>query len=118
MMIIAPRSRLTRSVMTSRVVYVALGSLYVALLAVGMSRADRDKFRDFMREPSPERLADMMSDPAVMTAGWVHYLAFDLYVGRAIWQESVDADRPARLPLVLTMLAGPSGLLLHIVRRT
>lgn len=57
-----------------------------------------------------------MSDP-VLLAGWVHYLAFDLFVG--IWiAERADAlgiHRLLQAPvLVATFLFGPIGLLLHV----
>jgi len=56
--------------------------------------------------------------PGVLTAGWLHYLAFDLFVGAWI------ADRAARLGiswwwiapiLVLTFLLGPVGWLAYLV---
>jgi hypothetical protein len=54
------------------------------------------------------------SDP-VLLAGWVHYLAFDLFVG--VWlAERLDAQRIARplqaLVLVTTFMFGPLGYLL------
>jgi hypothetical protein len=62
-------------------------------------------------------LADVMllfTNPAVALAGWLHYLAFDLFVGA--WE--VRTARRAAIPhllvlpcLVLTFLFGPIGLL-------
>jgi hypothetical protein len=54
------------------------------------------------------------NDP-VLLAGWVHYLAFDLFVG--VWlAERLDAQRIARplqaLVLVTTFMFGPLGYLL------
>lgn len=54
------------------------------------------------------------------TVGWIHYLAFDLFVG--LWIAK-DADaknfhRLVQLPiLLLTFLAGPVGLLTYLVVR-
>lgn len=53
--------------------------------------------------------------------GWIHYLAFDLFVGS--W---IVADAPARrvphwlvLPcLLLTLMAGPVGLLTYLLLRS
>ena len=59
------------------------------------------------------------SDPGLL-AGWIHYLAFDLFTG--LWI-SKDADhkgfgRPTQLPfLILTCFVGPVGLLLWLVVR-
>lgn len=57
------------------------------------------------------------SDP-VLVAGWVHYLAFDLFVG--IWiAEQADAlglSRWLQAPiLVATFLLGPLGLLVFLL---
>jgi hypothetical protein len=47
-------------------------------------------------------------------AGWIHYLAFDLFIGSRIARESAELDLP-RWPLVallpLTFLLGPAGYL-------
>jgi hypothetical protein len=62
----------------------------------------------------------LFDDPAVLLAGWVHYLAFDLFIGS--W-EVRDAQRLA-LPhllvvpcLLLTLLFGPVGFLSYLVVR-
>lgn len=55
-----------------------------------------------------------------LTVGWIHYLAFDLFVGLWIARDA-DAKRFARLvqaPVLLaTFLAGPLGLLLWLAIR-
>lgn len=55
------------------------------------------------------------SDP-VLVLGWVHYLAFDLFVG--LWiAEKADAARVSRLLqaplLLLTFMFGPAGLVAY-----
>ncbi len=58
------------------------------------------------------------ADPALRLLGWVHYLAFDLWVGT--W-EAEEANRIGLphgfllLSLVLTFLLGPVGLLTFMV---
>lgn len=63
-------------------------------------------------------LADVMklfTTPEIVLAGWVHYLAFDLFVGA--WE--VRTARRERIPfllvvpcLALTFMFGPAGLLM------
>lgn len=62
----------------------------------------------------------LFSQPWVLLAGWIHYLAFDLVVGG--W-EARDA-RVSGVPhlllvpcLLLTFMFGPAGLLLYVVVR-
>ena len=57
----------------------------------------------------------------MLVAGWVHYLAFDLFVGS--WE--VRDARESGVPhvfvvpaLALTFLFGPAGLLLYFLTRT
>jgi hypothetical protein len=64
-----------------------------------------------------DSLANVMalfSNPAVALAGWVHYLAFDLFVGAWITRTARAEAIPHLLILpclVLTFLFGPAGFL-------
>lgn len=68
---------------------------------------------------SLDGVASLFSSRGLLLAGWVHYLAFDLWVGR--WQVDTLATSPAfgwavRISaigcLLMTFLFGPIGLLL------
>jgi Domain of unknown function (DUF4281) len=66
-------------------------------------------------------IARLFSNPAAALIGWVHYLAFDLWVGA--W-EVEDAEK-RRIPhalllpcLFLTFMVGPIGLLAYLALRT
>jgi hypothetical protein len=112
-MIFAPRARFTRSLLDrTPALFVALGVGYDVLLGSGIVRSGR--MIDF-REPDAVRAA--LSVPDTFLAGWAHYIAFDLFVGRWIWQDALHEGRTARLALLLTWLAGPAGLSLHLLRR-
>ena len=59
-----------------------------------------------------------MAVPALLTAGWLHYLAFDLFVGAWIAERAAALGLPhlVVLPLLaLTFLFGPAGLLAFAV---
>ena len=66
-------------------------------------------------------VAAFFSNRALLLLGWVHYLAFDLFVGS--W-EAEEADRlgmPRHLLiacLLLTFLLGPLGLLAFLAARS
>jgi hypothetical protein len=58
--------------------------------------------------------------PGVLAAGWVHYLAFDLFVGAWIAERSAALGLPHWLVvpvLLLTFLFGPAGLLAFVLLR-
>lgn len=112
-MILFPRSPLTaRIVRLATPMYAVLGVAYTALLGTAALSSDgeRPRFDD------PDSLRAGLSNPTAFLAGWTHYLAFDLYVGRHIWAEALERDRTDRIPLFLTWMAGPLGLTLHLAR--
>jgi hypothetical protein len=56
--------------------------------------------------------------PAVALAGWVHYLAFDLFVGGVIARQAdeIGLSRLIQAPiLLLTFMFGPLGYLLFML---
>jgi hypothetical protein len=66
-------------------------------------------------------VAALFQKPELLLAGWIHYLAFDLFIGA--W-ETRDAQRSG-LPhlvvipcLVMTFMLGPIGLLFYFAIRT
>ncbi len=100
---------------TGTIVPIVFALLYVAILSVRLGRGAGD-FN------SLAGVAALFSDPWMLLAGWVHYLAFDLLTG--VW-ETRDAARRG-IPhwmvvpcLFLTFMLGPAGWLLYqIVRAT
>jgi len=112
-MILFPRSKLTAQlVRLATPMYAALGVAYTALLGRAVLSGDGDP----PRFDDPDSLRAGLSNPTAFLAGWTHYLVFDLYVGRHIWAEALERDRTDRIPLLLTWMAGPLGLTLHLAR--
>ena len=67
----------------------------------------------------PGLRALFMSDGGIVL-GWTHYLAFDLFVGQWIARDADNKGfhRLVQLPfLLVTLMAGPIGLLLWLVVR-
>jgi hypothetical protein len=71
-------------------------------------------------DPSPVGVALLLGSPVGAAAGWAHFIAFDLFVGRWMY---LDARERGIHPLVmapvlvLTILLAPLGLLVHLVLR-
>ncbi len=113
LLVLAPRWRWTARLVAPVLIPALLALLYVELIVTHFARADGG----FGSLAEVRRLFDQ---PFLLLAGWVHYLAFDLFVGS--W-EVRDARRVA-LPhllvvpcLVLTFLFGPLGLLTYLALR-
>ena len=113
LLVFLPRWKWTTRLVTGVLLPGLLGLLYVYLIATRWVGSEGG----FSSLADVKRLFD---EPALLLAGWVHYLAFDLFVGT--W-EVRDAQKLA-LPhllvvpcLVLTFLFGPIGLLLYFGMR-
>ena len=66
-------------------------------------------------------VATLFSNPWLLLAGWIHYLAFDLLVGSWELQDAREREIPHLLVvpcLALTFLFGPAGWLLYTVVRS
>jgi hypothetical protein len=62
----------------------------------------------------------LFMNDAALAAGWLHYLAFDLFVGTWIAREGLAVGVPRLLLLLcllLTFLFGPVGFLLFLLLR-
>ena len=112
-MILFPRARATAWLARRCAwVFAGLGVTYTALLATAVATSDEP-----MDLRDPDALRAALGGPTAFLAGWTHYLAFDLFVGRWIWETNAAEGRSARLPLLLTWWFGPVGLTLELARR-
>ncbi|HYZ84687.1 MAG TPA: ABA4-like family protein [Bryobacteraceae bacterium] len=107
LLILAPRFAWSRAIVSA--LPLILSSAYLILLATNWGRSDGGfgSLRD---------VSQLFQNPWLLLAGWVHYLAFDLFVGS--WEAADAAERGLSqwlvVPcLVLTFLVGPVGLLLY-----
>jgi len=113
LLIVAPRWKWTVHLIASVVLPGVMGIVYVYLIAANVGKAE-GSFN------SLAGVASLFKTPELLLAGWVHYLAFDLFVG--CW-EVRDAQRLGVrhwfvVPcLILTLMLGPAGLLSYFVVR-
>jgi hypothetical protein len=113
LLILAPRTRITERVVWSGLYPLAFTVVYLVLIVLFYPGAEGGfgSLRDVDR---------LFRNPYLLLAGWVHYLAFDLFVGA--WEARDAAARGVRhllmIPcLVLTFLFGPIGLLAYFAVR-
>ncbi len=112
---IFPYSKLTKKLTDGLYVPFLLCVFYTYFLSQtkGLFSADFSSLMgilDLFRNSSKESAA----------AGWIHYLAFDYFVGCWIVNHSVKKGIPYIIfitPLLFTLFAGPFGLLLFLVLR-
>lgn len=98
----------------SMIIPALIAAAYVLLLAQAMQEGAKGGFG------SIAEVRSLFANDAALAAGWIHYLAFDLFVGGWIVRDGIERGVPRLLlilPLPLTFLAGPAGLLLYLVIR-
>ncbi len=96
------------------VIITLLGLIYLWLILQSFSPAG---FSDF---GSLEGVMRLFTNKTMVVAGWVHYLAFDLFIGVWIKKNSVKYSISHWLVipcLLFTFMLGPIGLLLYLLIR-
>ena len=91
------------------VIPLSLGVVYAVVLASNIVGAPGGF-------SSLQEVADLFSNRWLLLAGWVHYLAFDLFIGAWEVRDATERGVPRLLVapcLVLTFLFGPIGLLCY-----
>ncbi|MBW4462081.1 MAG: DUF4281 domain-containing protein [Nodosilinea sp. WJT8-NPBG4] len=113
LMVLVPNTKLTRTVMGSLLPFAALAGLYLFLFVTSFTNVEGI---EALSDPnlSLSDLAVVFAQPHVTATGWVHFLAFDLFVGRWIYWQGQESGVFTRHSLALCLFAGPLGLLSHL----
>ncbi|MBR0645010.1 ABA4-like family protein [Plastoroseomonas hellenica] len=112
-LLVAPRSRAANWWLAGLAIPGLLSALYAALFAIHAPGAEGGF-------SSLAAVAALFRSEGVLLAGWIHYLAFDLFIGAWICRRAAaEGISPwvARLCLPPAFLAGPIGLLLFLALR-
>ena len=110
---VAPRWKFTRILVTSGLIPILLGAAYLILVALFFGEGEGSF-------SSLNGVMALFQNPWAVLAGWIHYLAFDLFIGS--W-EVRDSEKYAIshflvIPcLFLTFMFGPVGLVLYVIIR-
>ena len=112
---LAPRLEFTRDTMPSLIIPIILGVTYAYLMVSFSGSASDDGGFGSLAE-----VKALFGVDALLLAGWIHYLAFDLFVGAWIVRDAQSEwiSHWLVLPcLFFTLMAGPFGLLLYLALR-
>lgn len=113
LMILAPRWKWTQKLVLSGVLPLMLGLVYLSLIVIFFGKSEGNF-------SSLGGVATLFANPFALTAGWIHYLAFDMFIGA--W-EVRDSQKHGIshfmvIPcLFFTFMFGPIGLLLYFIIR-
>jgi hypothetical protein len=115
LIILLPRWRWTARIMRSPFVSAAPALLYAALVLPRLGT-----IWPAIARPTMGGVATLLGSPEGATIAWVHFLAFDLFVGRWIYLDSQERRHSPLLTapvLFLTLMLGPFGFLIYLVLR-
>ena len=115
-LVFVPKWAPTRELIPSILVPVMLAIIYTFLMLSFRDQATADGGFGTLAE-----VKALFTVDALLLAGWIHYLAFDLFVGAWIVRDSQDyqINHLLILPcLFFTLMAGPLGLLIYLALRT
>lgn len=113
-LIFAPRRAATLQAIPGYVIPALLGVAYFVLVAAYFARSDGGY-------SSLEAVSTLFASEPLLLAGWIHYLAFDLFIGAWIARQAdaLGISRLFQAPiLAATFLFGPVGLVLFLALRT
>ncbi|MBX2963505.1 MAG: DUF4281 domain-containing protein [Cyclobacteriaceae bacterium] len=109
LLLFAPRWRWTSRIILSGAMALLLGAVYLTLIALYFGRAEGSF-------GSLNGVMKLFENKEAVMAGWVHYLAFDLFVGTWIVSNSqkLGIKHGWIIPcLFFTFMFGPIGLILY-----
>ncbi len=114
LLILLPKWKFTRMITLSGFASLVIAGIYLVVVILTLGDEGEGGFG------SLAEVALLFKNPKALLAGWIHYLAFDLFIGA--WE--VGNARKHNIPhywtipsLVLTCLYGPIGLLLYFITR-
>lgn len=121
LMIFLPGWRWTRRIMESLWPVSILALIYAGLLIAQVAAPGGGDLLAGLANPSAAAIAALLGSPAAATVGWIHFLAFDLFVGRWAYLDSRERGLSAWLAspaLFFILMAGPLGFLLYRLARS
>jgi hypothetical protein len=115
LMIVAPRWHRTSHIMNSSLIFMPIALMYSILVLPNFVALLPE-----LANPQLMAISALLSTPSGATVAWIHFLAFDLFVGRWIYQDSNTLALPRWIQstcLLMTFMAGPFGWLSYMVVR-
>jgi hypothetical protein len=110
LMIFLPNWQVTKKVIGSYLYFLPLIGLYIYYLSASF---EPELFAT-LANPSLSDIAAFFSLSGSAGAGWMHFLAMDMFVGRWIYWQGQEKQIWTIHSLILCLFFGPIGLLSHI----
>ncbi len=120
LMIFLPRHPYTQRLTTGWAPFAVLGMMYAVMLGSVLATAVITGTGFLTVDLSLRGLGSFMAEPMGTVIVWTHMVTLDLFVGLWIYQEGRRENASVfstGLILACTLLSGPLGLLIFLIRR-
>lgn len=118
LMVVAPKSELTKKSIESSIPFVALGLLYGYLLYLSWTPDTmRVMFASQYWLPELSGMAKMFSSEMTLASAWIHLLAVDLFAARQVYHDGLENKVETRHSISLCLLCCPIGIISHVVTK-
>lgn len=117
-MILAPKWRMTKLVISSPASYVLLGGVYLWVVGSvgGLEKILSNVSRKLAIVPI-EHIAELMTKREEVAIVWIHFILADLFAARHVYLDGIKHGIFMAHSLVLCMMACPLGLLSHYITK-
>ncbi|CAN1227340.1 Protein ABA DEFICIENT 4, chloroplastic, partial [Linum perenne] len=114
LMVVAPKSQLTRKSVESSIPFIVLGILYAYLLYLSWTP---DTFQLMFATkywlPELSGIAKMFSSEMTLASAWIHLIAVDLFAARQVYNDGLENGIETRHSISLCLLFCPLGIMTH-----
>lgn len=118
LMVLAPKSELTKKSVASSLPYVVLGLLYAYLLFISWTpETIRLIFASKYLLPELSSIAKMFSSELTLASAWIHLLVVDLFAARQVFNDGLENQVETRHSVSLCLLFCPVGILTHVITK-
>ncbi|XP_022935036.1 protein ABA DEFICIENT 4, chloroplastic [Cucurbita moschata] len=118
LMVLAPKSELTKRSMQSNIPYVVLGLLYAYLLYLSWTPETVQLiFASKYWLPELSGILKMFSSEMTLASAWIHLLVVDLFAARQVFHDGVENQIETRHSVSLCLFFCPIGVLIHVITK-
>ena len=113
LLLILPNWKHTQTIVLNGIILV-LAALYSFMILKDIGNFEMDSFSTL------DNVKALFTQDGAVAAGWLHYLAFDLFVGAYVVKKSKEVGIPRlvySLILPFTFMFGPIGYLLFVIAK-
>ncbi|XP_054815327.1 protein ABA DEFICIENT 4, chloroplastic-like [Prosopis cineraria] len=118
LMVLAPKSEITKRSMESSIPYIVLGVLYAYLLYLSWTPETVQLiFASKYLLPELTSIGKMFTSEMTLASAWIHLLAVDLFAARQVFHDGLENQIETRHSVSLCLFFCPIGILTHIITK-